>query len=113
MKKKNITKKYRGVSNFTAGELVYYIRKGYTSAAIAKILKTTPAIINQALVDYEIDPPHISTKDVVDMYASGIPTAVISDNLKITPLAVFYKLVKGGVYVRKNGKIDIVTKNLK
>ena len=48
----------------------------------------------KALVEYEIDPPHVSTKEVLDLYRSGTPTAVIADKLKITPLAVFYKLVK-------------------
>ena len=74
--------------------MVYYIKKGYNASELAKLFKTTTNVIEQALVEYEIDPPHVSTKEVLDLYRSGTPTAVIADKLKITPLAVFYKLVK-------------------
>ena len=97
----NVNEKYRGVITFTPEELVYYIKKGYNASELAKVFKTTTNIINQALIDYEIDPPHVDTKEVIDLYQSGMPTAVIADKLKITPLAVFYKIVKGKKFVRK------------
>jgi len=96
----DINEKYRGVNNFTPDELVYYIKKGYTSKEIAKVFKTTSNMIDQALIEYEIDPPHVSHKEVLDLYRSGTPTAVIADKLNITPLAVFYKLVKSGVVTK-------------
>jgi len=104
-------KKHRGVNNFTADELVYYIKKGYTAVVLAKMFKTTPNVITQALIEYEIDPPHITTKQVVDLYRSGTTPSVISDMLDITPLAVFYKLVKGRVYVRQKDKLHIIKNN--
>ena len=94
MKPNNLNEKYRGVNTFTPDELVYYIKKGYNASELAKLFKTTTNVIEQALVEYEIDPSHVSTKEVLDLYRSGTPTAVIADKLKITPLAVFYKLVK-------------------
>jgi uncharacterized protein (DUF433 family) len=94
MKPNNLNEKYRGVNTFTPDELVYYIKKGYNASELAKLFKTTTNVIEQALVEYEIDPPHVSTKEVLDLYRAGTPTAVIADKLNITPLAVFYKLVK-------------------
>lgn len=111
MKQKNIfNEKYRGVNNFTADELVYYIKKGYTATTLAKMFKTTTTVITQALIEYEIDPLHVTTKQVVDLYRAGTTPAVIADKLNITPLAVFYKLVKGRVYVRYKDKLHIIKK---
>jgi len=104
MKQKNLSnlnEKYRGVNTFTPDELVFYIRKGYNASELAKRFKTTVGVIEKALIEYEIDPPHVSTKQVVDLYLAGTPTAVISDKLNITPLAVFYKIVKGRKLNRK------------
>jgi len=94
MKPNNLNEKYRGVNTFTPDELVYYIKKGYNASDLAKLFKTTTNVIEKALVEYEIDPPHVTTKEVLDLYRAGTPTAVIADKLNITPLAVFYKLVK-------------------
>jgi hypothetical protein len=94
MKPNNLNEKYRGVNTFTPDELVYYLKKGYNASDLAKLFKTTTNVIEKALVEYEIDPPHVTTKEVLDLYRAGTPTAVIADKLNITPLAVFYKLVK-------------------
>jgi hypothetical protein len=94
MKPNNLNEKYRGVNNFTPDELVYYLKKGYNASDLAKLFKTTTNVIEKALIEYEIDPPHVTTKEVLDLYRDGTPTAVIADKLNITPLAVFYKLVK-------------------
>jgi uncharacterized protein (DUF433 family) len=94
MKQNNLNEKYRGVNNFTPDELVYYLKKGYNASDLAKLFKTTTNVIEKALVEYEIDPPHVTTKEVLYLYRAGTPTAVIADKLNITPLAVFYKLVK-------------------
>ena len=97
----NVNEKYRGVITFTPEELVYYIKKGYNASELAKMFKTTVGVIEKSLIEYEIDPPHVSTKEVVDLYLAGTPTAVIADKLNITPLAVFYKIVKGRKFNRK------------
>ena len=94
MKPNNLNEKYRGVNTFTPDELVYYLKKGYNASDLAKLFKTTTNVIEKALVEYEIDPPHVTTKEVLDLYRAGTPTALIADKLNITPLAVFYKLVK-------------------
>ena len=94
MKQNNLNEKYRGVNNFTPDELVYYLKKGYNASDLAKLFKTTTNVIEKALVEYEIDPPHVTTIEVLDLYRAGTPTALIADKLNITPLAVFYKLVK-------------------
>jgi len=65
MKPNNLNEKYRGVNTFTPDELVYYIKKGYNASELAKLFKTTTNVIEQALVEYEIDPPHVSTKEVL------------------------------------------------
>lgn len=90
-----IVDKYEG-SNFTFEQLINAVKRGYNLDQMSRLFNTTTGEIRRALIEFEIDVPNVNDKEVLDLHNSGIPTAVIADRLNITPLAVYYKLVKVG-----------------
>lgn len=90
-----IVDRYEG-SNFAFEQLVDAVKKGYNVDQMSRLFKTSPGDIRRALIEFEIDPPNVNEDEVLSLHNSGTPTAVIADRLNITPLAVYYKLVKAG-----------------